>query len=209
MIARPFLPLGVALGVGLFGCGKGTKGSAAEGDAAATAAPSAEMPTAAGSPAAMATTVPSSIGHGAPKASASAFNPLQRPCPKGTRLLGSPTDPKLPCMKPCTTTADCPKGTNCTEEDAFGGTKVKVCDATASAPSEPTAAQKKPLAVPSPSTDRFARNRDKDGPCPAGFVEQPGAEANSTCARECKKDADYFTSHHFERQSLAWRGHSA
>jgi hypothetical protein len=45
------------------------------------------------------------------------------------------------------------------------------------------------LAVPSPTTDRFARNRDKDGPCPAGFVEQPGAEQHSTCARSCKTDA--------------------
>ena len=46
------------------------------------------------------------------------------------------------------------------------------------------------LAIPSPTTDRIPRNRDKDGPCPAGFVEQPGVENHSTCARSCKTDAN-------------------
>ena len=46
------------------------------------------------------------------------------------------------------------------------------------------------LAIPSPTTDRIPRNRDKDGPCPAGFVEEPGAENHSTCARSCKTDAN-------------------
>ncbi len=45
------------------------------------------------------------------------------------------------------------------------------------------------LAIPTPTTDRIPRNRDKDGPCPTGFVEQPGAENHSTCARSCKTDA--------------------
>jgi hypothetical protein len=48
---------------------------------------------------------------------------------------------------------------------------------------------KHPLVAPSPTTDRFARNRDKDGPCPVGFVEQPGVEEHSSCARACKTDA--------------------
>jgi hypothetical protein len=53
----------------------------------------------------------------------------------------------------------------------------------------PTGA-KKALATPSSTTDRFPRNRLKDGPCPAGFVEQPGAEEHSSCARSCKTDTD-------------------
>ena len=62
---------------------------------------------------------------------------------------------------------------------------------TGAAPTGAVAAKnaKAVLAVPSPTTDRFARNRDKDGPCPAGFVEQPGVEQHSTCARACKTDA--------------------
>jgi len=46
------------------------------------------------------------------------------------------------------------------------------------------------LAIPTPTTDRIPRNRDKDGPCPTGFVEQPGVENHSTCARSCKTDAN-------------------
>jgi hypothetical protein len=46
------------------------------------------------------------------------------------------------------------------------------------------------MAVPSPTTDRFSRNRDKDLPCPPKFTEQPGAEQFSTCARDCKTDSD-------------------
>src|SRR4051794_10318005 len=46
------------------------------------------------------------------------------------------------------------------------------------------------LNPPTPTTDRFPRNRLKDGPCPAGFTEQPGVEERSSCARNCKKDAD-------------------
>jgi hypothetical protein len=48
---------------------------------------------------------------------------------------------------------------------------------------------KKTLVAPSATTDRFGRNRDTDGPCPAGFVEQPGVENHSSCARSCKTDA--------------------
>jgi hypothetical protein len=43
---------------------------------------------------------------------------------------------------------------------------------------------------PTPTSDRFARNRDKDGPCPKGFTEQPGVENHSWCAKNCQKDAD-------------------
>ena len=49
---------------------------------------------------------------------------------------------------------------------------------------------KKPMAVPSPTTDRVPRNRLKDGPCPPGFVEQPGVEEHSSCARSCKSATD-------------------
>jgi hypothetical protein len=52
-----------------------------------------------------------------------------------------------------------------------------------------SAAGNKPLTA-SATTDRVPRNRDKDGPCPAGFVEQPGVENHSVCARTCKTEAD-------------------
>lgn len=61
---------------------------------------------------------------------------------------------------------------------------------TAKATASPAKPGAKPLAVPSPTTDRFGRNRDKDGPCPTGFTEQPGVENHSYCARNCKTDAD-------------------
>jgi len=46
------------------------------------------------------------------------------------------------------------------------------------------------MSVPTPTTDRIPRNRDKDLPCPPRFTEQPGAEQYSTCARDCKTDLD-------------------
>jgi hypothetical protein len=52
-----------------------------------------------------------------------------------------------------------------------------------------TSSGKKAL-VASPTTDRVQRNRDKDGPCPAGFAEQPGVENHSVCARTCKTETD-------------------
>jgi hypothetical protein len=48
----------------------------------------------------------------------------------------------------------------------------------------------KTMTAPSPTTDRMPRNRDKDGACPTGFTEQPGVENHSTCARNCKTEAD-------------------
>ncbi|HEY8072556.1 MAG TPA: hypothetical protein VIF62_00555 [Labilithrix sp.] len=44
--------------------------------------------------------------------------------------------------------------------------------------------------VASSTTDRVPRNRDKDGPCPANFAEQPGVENHSVCARVCHTEAD-------------------
>ncbi len=46
------------------------------------------------------------------------------------------------------------------------------------------------MSIPTPSTDRIPRNRDKDLPCPPKFTEQPGVEQYSTCARDCKTDSD-------------------
>jgi hypothetical protein len=51
------------------------------------------------------------------------------------------------------------------------------------------AAGKQPLTA-SAKIDRIPRNRDKDGPCPTGFAEQPGVENHSVCARVCKTEAD-------------------
>lgn len=53
-----------------------------------------------------------------------------------------------------------------------------------------TSSSAKKTLVASPTTDRLPRNRDKDPPCPAGFVEQPGVENHSICARACKTETD-------------------
>lgn len=71
---------------------------------------------------------------------------------------------------------------------AAATTTAKVAAASTAAVTAKNA--KAALAIPSPTTDRIPRNRDKDGPCPAGFVEQPGVENHSTCARSCKTDAN-------------------
>jgi hypothetical protein len=107
-------------------------------------------------------------------------------CPAGFVGLGPPTNLALPCLKQCTTATECGKGFACKDEQAFGGRTLKVCQADVTATSTNT----KALAVPSPTTDRFPRNRLKDGPCPAGFTEQPGVEEHSSCARACKTDSD-------------------
>jgi len=65
---------------------------------------------------------------------------------------------------------------------------AKAAATTAKHDAGPTAG--KTMAVPSPTTDRFPRNRDKDGACPTGFSEQPGVENHSWCARNCKTETD-------------------
>lgn len=104
-------------------------------------------------------------------------------CLPGFVQLGPPgSSTVFPCYKPCAADRECTGGETCQSEEAFGRGSIKVCDAAPSA--------KKAMAIPSPTTDRFGRNRLKDGPCPARFTEEPGVEDHSWCARVCKSNSD-------------------
>ncbi len=93
--------------------------------------------------------------------------------------------------EPAATTAAAPAATTPPTVDS-----APAATASASAPAAKAAAPnrvaeaKKVMAVPSPTTDRIQRNRDKDPPCPPSFVEQPGVENHSICARVCKTEKD-------------------
>jgi hypothetical protein len=75
-------------------------------------------------------------------------------------------------------------------EAAVHDAQAPVHKAAATKPDAGHASTTTAMKPPTPTTDRFPRNRLKDGPCPAGFTEQPGVEEHSSCARNCKKDAD-------------------
>lgn len=91
-------------------------------------------------------------------------------------------------VSPPATESDEPSAASADDPPATADTATAAATA-APGSSGATKTAKRPLVVPSPTTDRFGRNRDKDGPCPKGFVEQPGVEQYSSCARACTGDA--------------------
>lgn len=105
-------------------------------------------------------------------------------CSKLAALAKEQEPPAADAATPTAATASAPAAT--ASANAAPSTTAK----TTATPAVAAKQAKGALAVPSPTTDRFPRNRDKDGPCPAGFAEQPGVEQHSTCARVCKTDTN-------------------
>lgn len=103
-------------------------------------------------------------------------DPKTGACLKGWTILGPPTTPNQPCVQTCAAAAECAKGQECHDEDAFGRGTIKVCGA----PAAKTAG--------GATANRFIRDTRKEGDCPSGFACENPFDGRCTCARICKGD---------------------